>query len=54
MPGDNNNVKIPAWLATLLFSAILTLQAWQLVAIVDLKSDAAATKATLTMILKKL
>ncbi len=51
---DNDSVKIPVWICSLLFSASLALQAWQLGAIVSLKADAAATKTALEIILKKL
>jgi len=40
-------MKVPVWIASTLFAAIIALQAWQLSRIDQLSQDVAAIKATL-------
>ena len=42
-------MKIPIWLASILCSAVLTSQGWLVLAVVELKADMAAVKATLSV-----
>ncbi len=42
-------MKIPVWLASILVSAVLGSQGWLVLAVVELKTDIAAVKATLSV-----
>jgi hypothetical protein len=42
-------VKLPVWLSSILVSAFLASQGWLVLAVIDLKDDMAAVKATLTV-----
>jgi hypothetical protein len=41
-------LKIPVWLATVLATAVIASQGWLILAVIDLKTDMAAVKATLS------
>jgi len=47
-----DEIKTPAFVATLLLTTILAMQAWALLEIVNLKVDVAAIKATLALTVK--